>query len=448
MFYQILRAAIQAQSGIRLRHGFHQLGLQLRVLAQASVDIFRGLIQNLARCDCVAARLAGVRYFEHAGHKLRNAVGAVALPRNPPQLDRLHHSERDQQHCHSGGRRHSEFVALNVFLGPVNEACRPRSDRFVAQIASEIVRQFRRRAIPAGAVSLESFQGDPVQIAAQHVCQLPRVRAPFFRNGRRGRVCDESCARTRRLLFVHLPQNFMKRFALPLLCIQGQHSREQFVEHHAERIDVASGIYIGRNGIHLLRTHVSGRAHQPPGTRHQRPALRLLGDRFGQSEVDNARHRLAIHFNHQNVRGFQVAMNNCFLMRVLHAFTYFCENKQALARRETLLVAVFGDGQALHILHGKVRLAFGRGTGVENLGDGGVIHHGKRLPLQIEAYQCGLVIAGCFDDLQRNLPFDGSGLFRQPHLSHPTFAQFPDQPIGPNRTQAGRRRLRGSRIWA
>src|ERR1700689_931549 len=88
--------------------------------------------------------------------------------------------------------------------------------------------------------------------------------------------------------------------------------------------------------------------------------------------------------------GFRVAMNNCFLMRVLHAFTYFCENKQALARRETLLVAVFGDGQALHILHGKVRLAFGRGTGVENLGDGGVIHHGKRLPLQIEAYQCGL----------------------------------------------------------
>jgi hypothetical protein len=120
VFYQILRAAIQAQPCIRLRHGFHQLGLQLRVLAQTGVDIIRGLIQNLARCYCVAARLAGVRYLEHAGHKLRDAVGAVAFPRNPPQLDRLHHSERDQQQRRSGGRSHSESMTLNVFLCPVN----------------------------------------------------------------------------------------------------------------------------------------------------------------------------------------------------------------------------------------------------------------------------------------------------------------------------------------
>ena len=113
-------------------------------------------------------------------------------------------------------------------------------------------------------------------------------------------------------------------------------------------------------------------------------------------------------------------------MRVLHAFTYFCEKKQAFARREALLVAILRDGQAHHILHGEIWLTFSSGTGVENLGDGWVVHHGKRLPLQIEAYQCGLVIAARFDNLQRNLPFDWSGLFRQPHLSHPTFAQFPD----------------------
>ncbi len=140
-------------------------------------------------------------------------------------------------------------------------------------------------------------------------------------------------------------------------------------------------------------------------------------------------------------------MDDCFLMRVLHAFTYFCENKQALAGRKALLVTIFGDRQARHILHGEVRLAFGRGTGVENLGDGRVIHHGQRLPLQIEAYQCGFVVAARFDDLQRNLPFHGSGLFGQPDLSHPTFSQFPDQAIGPNRTEVGRRRFHRSSVW-
>jgi hypothetical protein len=158
---------------------------------------------------------------------------------------------------------------------------------------------------------------------------------------------------------MHLPQNFMKGFALPLLRIQGQHSCKQFVEHHAERIDVGSGIYIGL-GVHLLRAHISRRAHHSSRTRHQHPAaLRLLEDRFGQSEVDNARHRPAIHFRHQDVGRFQVAMDNRFLMRVLHSFTYHCENKQALGGREAFRVAIFGDRQAHHILHGEVRLAFG-----------------------------------------------------------------------------------------
>jgi hypothetical protein len=168
-------------------------------------------------------------------------------------------------------------------------------------------------------------------------------------------------AAARRLLFVRLSQNFMKGFALPLLRIQGQHSRKQLVEHHAERIDVGSGIYIGREGIHLLRAHISRRAHQSSRTRHHHPAaLRLLQDRFGQSEVDNARYRPAIHFRHQDVGRFQVAMDNRFLMRVLHSFTYHCENKQALIGREAFLVAIFGDRQAHDILHGEVRLAFGR----------------------------------------------------------------------------------------
>src|ERR1700677_5069688 len=64
------------------------------VLRTASFELPARVLPILSRCVCVAARLAGVRDLEHAGHKLCDAVGAVALPLNPPQLDRLHHSKR------------------------------------------------------------------------------------------------------------------------------------------------------------------------------------------------------------------------------------------------------------------------------------------------------------------------------------------------------------------
>ena len=53
--------------------------------------------------------------------------------------------------------------------------------------------------------------------------------------------------------------------------------------------------------------------------------------RLGQSEVDDARHRLAIHLNHQNVCRLQIAMDDGLLVRVLHAFAGLNEELKPIA---------------------------------------------------------------------------------------------------------------------
>ena len=41
--------------------------------------------------------------------------------------------------------------------------------------------------------------------------------------------------------------------------------------------------------------------------------------RFGQAEVDDACHGLAVNFDDKDVGGLQVPVNDCFLVRVLRA---------------------------------------------------------------------------------------------------------------------------------
>jgi hypothetical protein len=66
-----------------------------------------------------------------------------------------------------------------------------------------------------------------------------------------------------------------------------------------------------------------------------------------------------------------------------------------------------------------------------------MIHDRQRLPFQVKAQQSGIVVAPRFDDFQRNLALDGRRLFGHPHLPHPSFTEFPNQPIGSNRAQIG-----------
>src|SRR5580704_15335940 len=78
---------------------------------------------------------------------------------------------------------------------------------------------------------------------------------------------------------------------------------------------------------------------------------------LGQPEVDNARHRSAVHFHHQDVCRFQIAMHDRLLVRVLHAFAGLDEEFQPILDLELLLVAILRNREAWYVFHYEVGLS-------------------------------------------------------------------------------------------
>ena len=134
---------------------------------------------------------------------------------------------------------------------------------------------------------------------------------------------------------------------------------------------------------------------------------RVRRGRLGQAEVDDPRHGLAVHFHHQNVCRFEIAMDDGFLVCVLHAFAGLNEEFEPIRDLELLLIAILGNRQPGHVLHHEVWLALRRRSGVKHLGDGGMIHDRQRLPLRLEALHDRLVVHPGLDQFQRDLPPHG-----------------------------------------
>ena len=93
---------------------------------------------------------------------------------------------------------------------------------------------------------------------------------------------------------------------------------EQFVEQHAERVDVAARVNVQAGQLRLLGTHVGGRADELL-ERGEDSFVRepLAGSGFGDAEVNHLGHGHAVVDGHEDVRGFDIAVNDAFLVRVL-----------------------------------------------------------------------------------------------------------------------------------
>src|SRR5205823_12217108 len=117
--------------------------------------------------------------------------------------------------------------------------------------------------------------------------------------------------------------------------------------------------------LRLLRTHVGrgtdelfeggedGLVGQPP--------LRGLGD----AEINHLRHRGSILRRHQHVRGFDVAVDDSFLVRVLDRTANLNEEIKALSSCEIQAVTVIRDLDATYQLHHEIRPTSVGGAGVQ-----------------------------------------------------------------------------------
>ena len=146
---------------------------------------------------------------------------------------------------------------------------------------------------------------------------------------------------------------------------------------------------------------------------------------------------LAIHLGDENVGGFQIAMDDGFLMRVLDAFADLHEELQPFARAEPVIVAVVRDRNTGDVLHDKVRRALGRRAGVEHFGDRGVVHQGQSLALGFEARNDFAGVHPGLDQLKSDTAANGFLLLGQPDLTHSAFSDFLQQAISADDRPAG-----------
>ena len=100
-------------------------------------------------------------------------------------------------------------------------------------------------------------------------------------------------------------------------------------------------------------------------------------------------------------------MDDASLVGVTDCVANLDEQFQTFANTEAVLVAMFGDGQAMNQLHHEVRSARLGRPGVEHLGNVRVIQQGQRLPLSLEAGDHCLGVHPQLNDLQGHTAVDG-----------------------------------------
>ena len=132
----------------------------------------------------------------------------------------------------------------------------------------------------------------------------------------------------------------------------------------------------------------------------------------------------------QHVGGFDVAVDDALLMGMLHGLTDREKQLQPLPGRETVGIAVVGDGHALDQLHDEVRPAAAGLAAIVDLGDVRMIHEGQGLPFGLEASDDLAGIHTRLDDLEGDFAAHRALLLGDEDQPHAAFADLLYELVG------------------
>jgi hypothetical protein len=163
---------------------------------------------------------------------------------------------------------------------------------------------------------------------------------------------------------------------------------------------------------------------------------RLLGqlhtDGLRDPEVDDLHDWFAVVRRDHDIGRLEIAVDDALLVGVLHRRAHVGEECEPRLRIEIFVSTVFGERNALHQLHHEVGPpAFG-GSGIMDLRDVGVIHHGEGLPLGLEARADLLGVHPGLDDLQGDPAFYRFGLLSHVDRAEAPFANLLEQLVTPD----------------
>ena len=130
-------------------------------------------------------------------------------------------------------------------------------------------------------------------------------------------------------------------------------------------------------------------------------------------------------------------MDDALLVRMLHALADLHEQLQAVLGAQPVPVAMLGDRDTAHELHGEVGPALLGRPGVEDAGNVGMVHQGQGLALGLEAGDDLLGVHAALDQLERDLAPHRLALLGGPDLAHPAFAELLHKTVGADRSESG-----------
>ncbi len=212
--------------------------------------------------------------------------------------------------------------------------------------------------------------------------------------------------------------------------IHRNRTRKQLVEDHAQGVDVRTGVHVEVGPLGLLRTHVRQGADGDTHAGEGWEVAQVPPRGFGDAEVDDLRHRVAVLLRHQDVRGFEVAVDDSFLMGVLHRLAELDEELDALAMHQAEPVAVLVDAETPHQLHHEVRSAVVGDPGVQDLGDARMIHHREGLSLGFESRDHLAGVRARLHHLEGDATAHRLELLRGVHDAHAPLAEELDEVVG------------------
>ncbi len=319
-------------------------------------------------------------------------------------------SERANADGHSVSRDESaEVIPVTV---------RARADRNPVEMIEDVLLECINRKVALLWPLLERLEDDGVQVAGQGPAQLVLRRGAGPSYGFRYR----RLARPRRLL--RQDRFFDRRGRRALQSIRALPG-QQLIQHHAQGVDVRTDAQslagdLFRGGV-LRRQHATRKLRQP---------IRALGvaQQFRDAEIQQHHATLRCH---EDVRRFEIPVDDELGVGKLHCFEHLQEHSQALADREAGGVAMGVQRRPGDILHGQVRLTrFGDASVVETR-DIRVAECREDVAFAGESFGELQIPQSDVRQLQGELALDLSvAAFGEPDDTRTAVADLPKQPVG------------------
>ena len=421
-------------------------------IALAPREILGGVVEQKPQQREVAALgLLRIEPREDAAEERRERLRAVRLDAPgfgfPHRLrregDRAREADRERER-RGGDDRHRGAMPPRGAAQRVAPRVAPREHRFAGEMSVEIQEQRIGAGVAVALILGEALQADRIEVAAKRrgerrggrlASPLPsgvrKVAAGEFgasargRNRRRAdRVADPAGAAT--------PQG---------LAIDRRLAAEQFVEDHAEGVQVAADVRRLGQSVGLLGAHVLGRPDRVSRFGRRRSIGERLVEALRDAEVDHDRLRTRVELVDEDVRRLEIAVQHAAAMGVRHRIDDAPEELDAGPHIEAPRIGVAQDRVAAHVRHREEGTPVVGGPRLEDAGDARMREPRERLLLALESPQDARAVEAVAKDLDRDEPLRRSHRSPEEHLAEASLADAGEQPVAG--VDLGRRRGRG-----